>query len=159
MFSNPERKFAFVEFNSVELANAFFELTELMYKGRPLKIKRSDDYNPNRLPAELRDKKEPLNFDELPLSSRGASAVPHAGGVAASCFVLLQSIQPHMGDDQLQELAAGIVPGSFRGMHVQHGAHPTQRTAMVEYDLPDSAERAATLLLRRWRHKESTQVV
>jgi len=79
VYINPERKFAFVEFNrcalcldrgcltetqrltaaalcSIELANSIMTLDGLMFKGQPVKVRRPNDYNPLLLPLELREK-------------------------------------------------------------------------------------------------------
>lgn len=47
VYINAERKFAFVEFCSIELANAFVALDGLVWNGTPLKIRRPVDYNPH----------------------------------------------------------------------------------------------------------------
>jgi hypothetical protein len=62
-YVNPERKFAFVEFNSIELANAIMPLDGLLFKGHPVKIRRPNDYNASVLPPDVVNKVEPLRME------------------------------------------------------------------------------------------------
>lgn len=50
---------------TIELATALMGLDGMTYKGQPLKIRRPHDYKPEILPADIRDKSEPLNLAML----------------------------------------------------------------------------------------------
>lgn len=132
VYLNPERKFSFVEFCSIELANALVEAGEqgLLFRGSmQLKIRRPDDYKPDTLPAEIRHKKEPLDYSKMPLaaprlllpSSSGgnpadaaAAAAALASTVSANGVMLfkiyLGNLPSQLTEPQLLELVSAFGP-------------------------------------------------
>jgi splicing factor U2AF 65 kDa subunit len=115
VYLNPERKFAFVEFCSIELANALVELGDqgLQFRGNlMLKLRRPDDYKPEVLPPEIRHKKEPLDYTKLPLSAPRMvySTVQTVGAGGAAASVLMAAPAPGSGSNaQLMPVAANGV--------------------------------------------------
>ena len=72
VFISEERKFAFVEMCSLELTTALMALNGSLYKERNLlKLARPTDYQPSAMPAELRDRAEPMDWGKL-----AASGIP-----------------------------------------------------------------------------------
>jgi len=80
VYVNAERKFAFVEFSTLELANTFADFDGLLFRGAPLRVRRPDDFDASALTAEQRERKEPVDLSALPLSQPPSIAASLGGG-------------------------------------------------------------------------------
>jgi splicing factor U2AF subunit len=153
VYLNTERKFAFVEFNSIELANTFVELDGLLFKGHPVKIRRPDDYNPSILPPEVRDLKEPVDYSKLPLSQPvgaggrpgGAGGPGGGGGGPNPNRIYIGQIPPALTEVQLHELVSAF--GAIRKLDVpKHPEGGPRGYAFVEYADPSVTDTAIAAL-------------
>jgi splicing factor U2AF subunit len=110
VYINPERKFAFVELYSIELATALMKCDGLQYKGQALKIRRPHDYKPESLPVDIRDKVEPLNFAALPLPEGAAAAAASSmsggghGSSSSANKIFIGGLPTGMSESDLTEL-------------------------------------------------------
>lgn len=145
VYINPERKFAFVELNSIELANSIMLLDGLIFKGHPVKIRRPNDYNPTLLPLDIKDKLEPLNMGLIPMAAGvgggGGIGLGLGGGMGGSntIRVFIGGMPSILEEPQLKELtnAFGVVAklSIIRG---PDGAH--KGYAFAEYVDPAHAD-------------------
>lgn len=145
VYINPERKFAFVEFNSIELANSVMGLDGLLFKGHPVKVRRPNDYNPTILPLDIKDKCEPLNTSMIPMAATGGGGIGLGLGMGGgmntggTVRVFIGGMPPALEEAHLRELtsAFGIVSklAIIRG---PDGAH--KGYAFAEYDNPAHAD-------------------
>jgi splicing factor U2AF 65 kDa subunit len=65
IYINQERRFAFVEFATIELACAVIKMDGIEYQGMPLRIKRPNDYQPHMLPPGTRERAEDVNLSGI----------------------------------------------------------------------------------------------
>lgn len=121
VYINGERKFAFVELNTIELANGMMSLDNIIFKGVPLKLRRPNDYNPLLLTLEQREKAEPLNTAGIQIGGGGAGAAGGGGGSAAGApgapgtrdspyRIFLGGLPVALGEPELRELLGAFGP-------------------------------------------------
>lgn len=93
------------------------QLDGLLFKGHPVKIRRPNDYNPSVLPFEVREKKEPLDFSQVPMSSAPGSSSGGGGGGMGGMGgggggglhrIYIGNISPALTEAQLLELVSAF---------------------------------------------------
>lgn len=107
VYINHERKFAFVEFATMELATVMLHVDGIEYQGLPLKIKRPNDYDPSSLPPESLERQELLVVEGLaiPAAMGGAKLVGgHGGGLKAKDRVFVSNLPPDVDEKGLGEI-------------------------------------------------------
>lgn len=128
VYLNSERRFAFVELRTIELATACVTLDGIMYNGTSLKIKRPNDYNPTLVP--------PSGTSTIHLD---LSKVPMAGPGAAVGQLAAQGISDRVPDGPGKIFVGGLpyeldeqalTPllesfGKLRGLHLVREAGQT----------------------------------
>jgi splicing factor U2AF 65 kDa subunit len=122
VYLNKERKFSFIEFSTIELANAIMELDGLLFHGAPVKIKHANDYAPQNLPIEIRDKKEPMRLEVIPMER--ATGVVGTGSSAAN-RIFIGGIPNAINEPELRELLEAF--GPLRSMNIVRGLDGTHK--------------------------------
>ncbi len=132
VYINPERKFAFVEVATIELTSALMALDGLVYKGNNLKIRRPHDYKPELLPAELRERAEPLNFAVLGNigigggagggggQPSGATGIGTTGNRDSAYRIFVGGLPSGVDEAALGELMGAF--GAIKHLHIVRGA-------------------------------------
>jgi splicing factor U2AF subunit len=147
VYINKERKFAFVEFATLELANTWAEFDGLLFRGAPLKLRRPDDYNATALTPAQRDVREPVDLARLPLSQPPTPAAAAGGGGAGGARgaglshlapaearprIYIGSIAAALTEAQLRELVSAF--GAVHKLDVPRAPDGGMRGyAFVEY--------------------------
>ncbi|KAA0159621.1 hypothetical protein FNF27_01248 [Cafeteria roenbergensis] len=142
-YVNEERKFAFVEFATLELTAAMLPLDGIDYEGLPLRIKRPNDYDPASLPADTRDRSEVLIVEGLsiPAAATGSKMIGGSGGgVRTRDRIFVGGLPPAVDDKSLGDIFSAF--GELSSVHiVRDAAGSSKGFGFVEFvnsDLVDS---------------------
>lgn len=122
--NNSDKRFAFLEFSTVDMATAAIQLDGVMFKGCQLKIRRPNDYNPAGQPPPT-GPPILLNVSSLGLIS---STVPDGPNK-----VFVGGLPHGLTEDQLRELLTAF--GPLKGLHLvkDAGAVNNKGYAFCEY--------------------------
>jgi splicing factor U2AF subunit len=87
------------------------QLDGLIFRDQPVKIRRPSDYKPLDLPPELREKKEPLDYSVIPLSSTSSAhaligSAASSSGAGSMNRIYLGNIPTGITESQLYELVS-----------------------------------------------------
>lgn len=160
VYLNSERKFAFVELASIELANALVLCDGLQFRGQTLRIRRPDDYAPASLPADVRDRRLPFDYSRLPLpmgwtpggagaggaggarggSGSGGGGAGSSGSGANPNRLYIGGIPAQLDEGQLRMLLTSF--GPLQRLDIprpQMEGGPPRGYAFAEFDGPDAA--------------------
>lgn len=159
VYLNSERKFAFVELASIELANALVVCDGLQFRGQTLRIRRPDDYAPASLPPDVRDRRLPFDYSRLPLpmgwtpgagagggagagarggSGAGGGGGGGGGGSANPNRLYIGGIPAQLDESQLRMLLTSFGPLARLDIpRPQMEGGPPRGYAFAEFDGPD----------------------
>lgn len=132
-----DKKFAFLEFRTVDLASAALQLDGVVFKGQPLKIRRPNDYSALGQPAPSGPPIS-LRLDALGIISSNVPDGPNK--------IFIGGLPHCLQEEQLRELLSAI--GPLRGLHLvkDTGAANNKGYAFAEYVDPSISDVACTHL-------------
>ena len=124
VFINREKCFAFVELISIELTSACCQLDGLSYKGNPLRIRRPNDYQADKLPTNL-GKIPTLNLSALGVVSTAVADGPNK--------VFVGGLPNDLGEEDIKELLMAF--GTLKSFHLvkEPGLNTSRGYAFCEY--------------------------
>jgi splicing factor U2AF subunit len=124
VYTNTERQFAFVELKSIELTTACMGLDGILFKGKPVKIRRPNDYNPALVPQT--GKPVPvLNFTALGVVG---TTVPDSQNK-----IFIGGLPYNLGEEQVKELLQAF--GPLKAFHLvkESGMDTSKGYGFCEY--------------------------
>lgn len=130
VFINREKSFAFVELQTIELTTACCKLDGMTYCGNTLRIRRPNDYQPERILAQ-----ELGPIPTLSLSALGVvSTTVHDGPNK----VFIGNLPPELGEDEIKELLSAF--GPLKAFHLvkESGSSLSKGYAFCEYLNPST---------------------
>ena len=101
VYTNMERQFAFVELRSIELTTACMGLDGILFKGKPVKIRRPNDYNPSAVPQ---------TGQPVPVLNLGALGVVGTTVPDSENKIFIGGLPYNLDDDQVKELLQAFGP-------------------------------------------------
>jgi len=121
-FVSQERKFAFIEFATMELTAAMLSLDGVDYRGLPLRIKRPNDYEPGSLSAETRERSEILIVEGLGVAAAmgGAKMVGGSGGAEVRDRIFVGGLPSAVDEDGLGKIFESF--GAVTSIHIVRDA-------------------------------------
>lgn len=124
VFINQEKSFAFVELQTIELTTACCRLDGMSYAGNPLRIRRPNDYQPERVPAEL---------GPIPTISLTALGVVSTSVPDGPNKIFVGGLPHELGEDEIKELLMAF--GPLRAFHLvkETGSNVSKGYAFCEY--------------------------
>jgi hypothetical protein len=127
VFINREKSFAFVELQTIELTTACCKLDGMSYAGNPLRIRRPNDYQPDRVPAEL---------GPIPTISLSALGVVSTTVPDGPNKIFVGGIPHELGEEEIKELLTAF--GPLRAFHLvkEPGSNVSKGYAFCEYADP-----------------------
>jgi splicing factor U2AF subunit len=135
--SSADRKFAFLEFSTVDMATAALQLDGVTFKGSQLKVRRPNDYNAAGQPPPSGP---PIQFN---VSNLGlvSSTVPDGPNK-----VFVGGLPHTLQEEQLKELLQSF--GQLKGLHMvrDSGAANNKGYAFCEYADPSITDTAIAAL-------------
>lgn len=128
VYLNRDRRFGFVEFATIELTTACMALDGIDFYGNLVRIRRPNDYAPESLPEDTRDKAAPLNLQALSDKLR----VPVQDIIATLPKLYIANIPPQMTEQALQEIFEPF--GELQGVKIGRDAMGQSKgIALVQY--------------------------
>ena len=130
VYINSVRRFAFVEFRTIEMTTAAMQLDGVSYNGQPLKLRRPNDYNPDIVPTS-----EGGNL-QLDLSSLGmvSTSVPDGPNK-----IFIGGIPHHLKAEEVMQLLTPF--GGLKAFHlVGNGGEASNGYAFCEFEDPAVTE-------------------
>ncbi len=126
VYINSVRRFAFVEFRTIEMTTAAMQLDGISYNGQPLKLRRPNDYNPDIVPTS-----EGGNL-QLDLNSLGmvSTSVPDGPNK-----IFIGGIPHHLKAEEVMQLLTPF--GALKAFHlVGNGGEASNGYAFCEFEDP-----------------------
>jgi len=126
-YLNVEKRFAFVELNSVELAHAAQALHGILFRNEPLKIRRPNDFDPSKLGP----------MGPIPAINLGVVGLSESNMVGLTADspnqVFVGGLPHHLGDGQVRELLEAF--GKLNSLRVarDYGETNSKGYAFCEY--------------------------
>jgi len=124
VYINSVRRFAFVEFRTIEMTTAAMQLDGVSYNGQPLKLRRPNDYNPDIVPTS-----EGGNL-QLDLSSLGmvSTSVPDGPNK-----IFIGGIPHQLKAEEVMQLLTPF--GALKAFHlVGNGGEASNGYAFCEFE-------------------------
>jgi splicing factor U2AF 65 kDa subunit len=129
VFINREKSFAFVELQTIELTTACCRLDGMSYAGNPLRIRRPNDYQPERVPTDL---------GPIPTISLTALGVVSTSVPDGPNKIFVGGLPHELGEDEIKELLMAF--GPLRAFHLvkEPGTNTSKGYAFCEYLDPNN---------------------
>jgi splicing factor U2AF 65 kDa subunit len=131
VFINREKSFAFVELATIELTTACCQLDGMTYSGNALRIRRPNDYQPEKVPNEI---------GRIPSLSLTALGVVSTSVPDGPNKIFIGGLPHELSEDEIKELLMAF--GPLRAFHLikEPGTNVSKGYAFCEYLDPHNTQ-------------------